>query len=138
MLAHDELYGLYKQATLGVCPSTAKPSLLQFTARAKWDAWSRLESMSSQDAMRAYIALVNQITTDPPSQQSNQKQSSSSFAVRVSAPIDTREEILDKDKTCFQWAEEGNLERVRDELKMGANVNATDEMVSFFRLILRE
>ena len=55
-----KLYGLYKQATIGVC-STVKPPLTDFVGRAKWSAWSALENMNQQDAQQQYIQIVQQL-----------------------------------------------------------------------------
>ena len=52
-----ELYALFKQATLGDC-DTARPGMMDFKGKAKWDAWKSREGMSKEDAMTAYVALV--------------------------------------------------------------------------------
>ncbi|KAK7064304.1 ankyrin repeat-containing domain protein, partial [Favolaschia claudopus] len=35
-----ELYGLFKYITVSPLPSTSRPSVFDFTGRAKWDAWT--------------------------------------------------------------------------------------------------
>jgi peroxisomal 3,2-trans-enoyl-CoA isomerase len=57
-----KLYGLYKQATVGVC-STPKPGLTDFVGRAKWTAWSSLGKMNQQDAQKQYIQTVQQLVS---------------------------------------------------------------------------
>lgn len=52
-----ELYGLYKQATLGD-NDTGKPGILDPKGRKKWEAWNSKKGMSKEDAMKAYIELV--------------------------------------------------------------------------------
>lgn len=52
-----KFYSLYKQATEGDVKG-AQPWLVQFEARAKWDAWAKLKGMSPEDAMQKYIELV--------------------------------------------------------------------------------
>jgi len=52
-----DLYGLYKQANVGDV-NTARPGMLDFKGKAKWDAWKSREGMSKEDAMTAYVALV--------------------------------------------------------------------------------
>ena len=47
-------YALHKQATAGAC-SGAQPSKLNVIARAKYDAWKALGSMSQKDAKLKYI-----------------------------------------------------------------------------------
>jgi peroxisomal 3,2-trans-enoyl-CoA isomerase len=58
-----KLYGLYKQATDGVC-SVPKPSLTDFIGRSKWTSWSSLGKMTKQDAQKQYIQVVEQLFPD--------------------------------------------------------------------------
>jgi diazepam-binding inhibitor (GABA receptor modulator, acyl-CoA-binding protein) len=51
-----QMYALYKQAIEGDVQGD-KPGMLDFVGRAKHKAWSELEGMTREDAMRAYIAL---------------------------------------------------------------------------------
>ncbi|XP_055843853.1 acyl-CoA-binding protein [Episyrphus balteatus] len=53
-----ELYGLYKQATVGDC-NTDKPGFLDFKGKAKWEAWNKLKGKSSDDAQKEYVDKVN-------------------------------------------------------------------------------
>lgn len=57
-----KLYGLYKQATSGVC-STAKPGLTDFVGRAKWTAWSSLGKMNQEEAQKQYTQTVQQLVS---------------------------------------------------------------------------
>ncbi|XP_057950838.1 acyl-CoA-binding domain-containing protein 1-like isoform X2 [Malania oleifera] len=54
------LYGLYKIATEGPC-TTAQPSALKMTARAKWQAWQKLGAMPPEEAMQKYIDIVTEL-----------------------------------------------------------------------------
>jgi acyl-CoA-binding protein len=56
-----ELYGLYKQAKVGDAGGK-RPGMLDIKGRAKYDAWAVRKGMSSQDAMAAYVALVDRLT----------------------------------------------------------------------------
>ncbi|CAI5994742.1 unnamed protein product [Closterium sp. NIES-64] len=58
------LYGLYKQASDGPC-DTKQPAVYSFKARAKWDAWKKLGSMSQDEAMAQYVGLVEQMIPKP-------------------------------------------------------------------------
>jgi diazepam-binding inhibitor (GABA receptor modulating acyl-CoA-binding protein) len=49
-----DLYGLYKQATVGDC-NTSKPGMLDFVGKAKWDAWNQFKGIKSNEAMELYI-----------------------------------------------------------------------------------
>ena len=57
-----KLYSLYKQATEGdMDPATPTPNMFDFVAKAKYDAWSKLRRVSSDDAMAQYVAIVDQL-----------------------------------------------------------------------------
>ncbi|GAA4840512.1 acyl-CoA-binding protein [Algivirga pacifica] len=55
-----QLYGLYKQATVGNV-NTERPGGFDFKGNAKWDAWKKLEGTSADEASQQYISLVNQL-----------------------------------------------------------------------------
>lgn len=52
-----KLYGLYKQATAGDATGE-RPGMLAVEARAKFDAWSKLKGLETEDAMQGYVKLV--------------------------------------------------------------------------------
>ena len=54
------LYANFKQATDGDVAGD-KPGFTDFVGRAKYDAWSKLKGMSKDDAMNAYIKLVDRV-----------------------------------------------------------------------------
>ena len=47
----------FKQATVGD-NNTEEPGMFDFTGKAKWDAWTSKNGMSSEEAEKEYIALV--------------------------------------------------------------------------------
>jgi acyl-CoA-binding protein len=51
------LYALYKQATLGDVVGK-RPGMMDFVARAKYDAWAGLVGTSSDEAMQVYADVV--------------------------------------------------------------------------------
>ncbi|KAK2110425.1 hypothetical protein P7K49_010171 [Saguinus oedipus] len=55
------LYSWYKQATRGDCHLPA-PTASDPKAKAKWEAWTANQGMSRMDAMRAYVAKVEELT----------------------------------------------------------------------------
>ena len=55
-----ELYGLYKQATVGDATGS-RPGMFDMVGRAKYDAWVKLKKTSKEDAMKQYIALVDSL-----------------------------------------------------------------------------
>lgn len=55
-----ELYGLFKQASVGDC-SGKRPGAFDFKGRAKYDAWAKLKGKPSDDAKEAYVALVDSL-----------------------------------------------------------------------------
>ena len=54
------LYALYKQATVGNATGP-RPSSFDVVGRAKHDAWAELAGMSKEQAMEAYVALVEEL-----------------------------------------------------------------------------
>jgi acyl-CoA-binding protein len=61
--SNDELlalYGFYKQATEGDVTG-ARPGMFDMKGRAKHDAWASRKGVSKGDAMKKYIALVDQL-----------------------------------------------------------------------------
>jgi diazepam-binding inhibitor (GABA receptor modulating acyl-CoA-binding protein) len=51
------LYAYYKQATVGD-NTTPFPGMFDLTGKAKWNAWTAKKGLSTEDAMKAYIAEV--------------------------------------------------------------------------------
>lgn len=56
-----ELYGLYKQATVGD-NETEKPGMFDFKGKYKWEAWTKLKGTSQEEAEQKYIALVDELS----------------------------------------------------------------------------
>jgi acyl-CoA-binding protein len=54
------LYSLYKQATDGDVKGE-RPSGFDFVGAAKFDAWEKRRGMSAEQAMQAYVALVDRL-----------------------------------------------------------------------------
>merc|ERR1711953_1164449 len=57
-----EIYALFKQTTVGDC-NTSRPGMLDFTGKAKWDAWNAKKGMATGDAEAAYIKNVAELMT---------------------------------------------------------------------------
>jgi diazepam-binding inhibitor (GABA receptor modulator, acyl-CoA-binding protein) len=57
-----ELYSLYKQATVGDVGGK-RPGMLDFRARAKFDAWAARRGMDKTAAMQSYVALVARLAS---------------------------------------------------------------------------
>uniref|UniRef100_A0A672ZYQ3 Acyl-CoA-binding protein n=1 Tax=Sphaeramia orbicularis TaxID=375764 RepID=A0A672ZYQ3_9TELE len=55
-----KVYSLFKQATVGDV-NTARPGMLDFTGKAKWDAWEKQKGKSKDDAMNEYVSLVEEL-----------------------------------------------------------------------------
>ncbi len=54
------LYALYKQGTDGDVTGK-KPGRLKIADRAKFEAWEARKGMSKDDAMQAYVELVDEL-----------------------------------------------------------------------------
>jgi diazepam-binding inhibitor (GABA receptor modulator, acyl-CoA-binding protein) len=55
-----KLYAFYKQATAGDV-SGKRPGFTDMVGRAKYDAWAERKGISQEEAMRAYIDLVESL-----------------------------------------------------------------------------
>ncbi|XP_012311395.1 acyl-CoA-binding domain-containing protein 7 [Aotus nancymaae] len=55
-----DLYGLYKQATIGDI-NIECPGMLDLKGKAKWEAWNLQKGLSTEDAMRAYISKAKEL-----------------------------------------------------------------------------
>jgi len=55
-----DLYSLYKQATVGDVQGK-RPAMFDIKARAKYDAWTLRKAMSKDNAMKAYVSLVDKL-----------------------------------------------------------------------------
>jgi acyl-CoA-binding protein len=58
-----KLYAHFKQATEGDVTGD-KPGFTDFVNRAKHEAWAKLKGMPTEDAMKAYIKLVERVTRE--------------------------------------------------------------------------
>lgn len=55
-----QIYSLYKQATDGDVTGS-KPGMFDMVGGAKFDAWTTRKGMSKDDAMQAYVDLINKL-----------------------------------------------------------------------------
>lgn len=55
-----QMYALYKQATSGDA-SGSRPGFTDMVGRAKWDAWNEMKGTSADDAMKRYVALIEDL-----------------------------------------------------------------------------
>ena len=55
-----ELYALYKQGSSGDVDGK-RPGMLDIKGRAKWDAWASKKGQTREQAMEAYVALVDRL-----------------------------------------------------------------------------
>jgi acyl-CoA-binding protein len=58
-----KLYAHYKQATEGDVKGE-KPGFTDFVNRAKYEAWAKLKGTGAEDAMKAYVKLVERVTRE--------------------------------------------------------------------------
>jgi diazepam-binding inhibitor (GABA receptor modulating acyl-CoA-binding protein) len=56
-----QLYSLYKQGTIGDVNSEPPSNPFDFVARAKFEAWTELKGKPKEEAMKDYIALVEEL-----------------------------------------------------------------------------
>ena len=52
-----KMYAWFKQATVGNV-NTSRPGMMDFTGKAKWDAWKAIENMSKDEAKKNYVEFI--------------------------------------------------------------------------------
>ena len=57
-----KIYALYKQATIGD-NNAERPGGFDFKAAAKYNAWESLKGQSAEEAMQAYVDLINRLAS---------------------------------------------------------------------------
>ncbi|KAJ1307367.1 hypothetical protein OPQ81_001472 [Rhizoctonia solani] len=62
-------YKYYKQGTIGDV-NTLRPGVLDFTGKAKWDAWNSVKGTTKEDAWAKYVELLVQVLQDSDSEES--------------------------------------------------------------------
>lgn len=55
-----QLYALYKQGSVGDVQGD-RPGFTNMIERAKWDAWNMAKGKSKDEAMQAYIDLIEEL-----------------------------------------------------------------------------
>nr|CAH0102040.1 unnamed protein product [Daphnia galeata] len=55
-----EIYALFKQAMVGDV-NVARPGMLDFKGKAKWDSWESKKGMSSDAAKEAYVVKAEEL-----------------------------------------------------------------------------
>jgi diazepam-binding inhibitor (GABA receptor modulating acyl-CoA-binding protein) len=55
-----KIYALYKQASAGDVEGK-RPGFTDMVGRAKWDAWNELKGKSGDEAMQAYVDLIESL-----------------------------------------------------------------------------
>jgi acyl-CoA-binding protein len=136
-----QFYALYKQATQGTC-TAPKPYMIEMEKSAKWHAWHALGSLSKDEAIRQYIALLEELSpewqetqllavdgdNDKEKKQKPEKARSGGgdrgLAPSMSVPVYAAEtKVLDVHKTICDWAVDGNVDQV-EALLTAAGGNA--------------
>jgi acyl-CoA-binding protein len=115
-----ELYGFYKQATIGRC-NISKPGIFNMQARSKWNAWNDLKDMSKEDAKTHYVSRVKSLAI---AQANSDDGAGVGSWVSVSVMQPEKDTLPESDKTIFDFVQENNMERLdqilptlsRDEL----------------------
>lgn len=56
-----QLYALYKQSTEGDINTDPPSNPFDFVSKAKYEAWEKMKGKSKEEAMQAYVQLVNKL-----------------------------------------------------------------------------
>ena len=60
----SEVYGTYKCATVGPCPSSGRPSAFNVVARGKYDGWAKASKAldTRESAKQRYVQLISELS----------------------------------------------------------------------------
>ncbi|KAI9027232.1 hypothetical protein CLU79DRAFT_698043 [Phycomyces nitens] len=124
-----KLYALFKQVIIGDC-NGPKPSLFEFVARAKWDAWKAIYGMPPNDAKEGYISLVESLKVGwsraGEYKYEGGQDELSTWGTSVSTMSYEKEEETEEDLFSLTCA--GNVEKVRERVtKHNESVDSKDE-----------
>ena len=121
-------YARFKQANEGP-NNSAKPGFFDFQGKQKWQAWKDLGDMPAEQAMKEYIAKLQE--KDPEWGGKTPLEEKSWVSVSAMAPPE-EEQIADQDKTLLDWVKEGNLREVqrcvREDSDLLSKVDAESSM----------
>lgn len=131
-----KLYGFYKIATEGSC-NAPQPSALNMSARAKWNAWQKLGSMSADEAMQSYIALVCElypswVNGSAANRKHGDNEATTSTSKAMMGPVfsshvyeeDSQNEA--KLEAIHECAREGEIDKLHKYIGDGVSVNLQD------------
>lgn len=95
--AIPQIYGLFKYLTVSHTPNTSRPGLLDFTGRAKWDAWNSVGAKYDDRAFEVEERYL-QIATELGWKEGEKKQEPQTQPVTSSSQAETEDgDIWDKE-----------------------------------------
>ena len=112
-----KLYGLYKQATVGVADESKAANFWDLVGRSKYEAWAKLGSMDQAAAMKHYAELVDAL---PSAGQggAQRKEKSWKTSSRPLAPEVDNEKLAKKEPDFLTYSSEGNVSQVLRLLRL--------------------
>ncbi len=117
-----ELYGLYKQATVGDC-NVQQPGMFDFRAKSKWKAWSRMKGLSQDDAKREYVKCLSKLDPDWTSAVPNEQKRS----WVVTSSLCHEDEVPESMKDIYDWVKENQLDKIKQfDKKLLADIRDED------------
>ncbi|KAL7308917.1 hypothetical protein PS15m_011056 [Mucor circinelloides] len=97
-----ELYALYKQVSEGDI-NTQRPGLFDVVGRAKWDAWKKLEGISTLEARHIYVEALLRVAAESYKKNVGREEAQQiihAFAImKPSGGDDSSDDLLDTDDT---------------------------------------
>ena len=120
-----QLYGLFKQSTVGDCQSE-RPLLLDMIGRAKWDAWDSRRGIEPREAQQKYIELVDSLRVESGS---NRNGTDGATGFGVAAPQGFDVEQLDGDSLhqLLHLASVGDVDELKSLLETETDLTLTNE-----------
>jgi len=107
-------YARYKQATEGPC-NVPKPGFFDFKGKQKWEAWKSVGDMTKEEAMKQYVTAIADVDPDWELKVNSGDGPRTSWVRVSSLAANEQDEVMeDKDKSCFDWVKENNVNKLRN------------------------
>ena len=126
-----QLYGLYKQSTIGDV-NVPKPMMLDIVGTAKWNAWKGFEGFPKNAAAKAYVYLIDCTLNgeEPYEKRSADESVFTGMGLSLSSMQYGEGEgdcKWTEEQQIFAAVTDGNLEELERLIIAGADVNSADQ-----------
>ncbi|GAN00614.1 acyl--binding protein [Mucor ambiguus] len=133
-----ELYALYKQVSEGDI-NTQRPGLFDVVGRAKWDAWKKLEGISTLEARHIYVEALLRVAAESYKKNVGREEAQQiihAFAImKPSGGDDSSDDLVDTDDTSTNQEDNDDSSEASEDAEEKAYLRdiqeSTDKITPF-------